>query len=127
MRLKFDRALPVIVLDAELEVEDLIGHIRMALDTGATYTMIPWQAAIALGLNPEIAEERIEILTASGTVRVPLVRLTSLSVSGKRFKDVQAVVHDLPARGLVDGLLGLNVLKDSRLILDFRQGVLEIE
>ena len=91
MRLKFDRTLPVIVLDAELEVEELIGHIRMALDTGATYTMIPWQAAIALGLKPEIAEERIEILTASGTVRVPLVRLASLSVSGKMSRPLYTI------------------------------------
>lgn len=111
MRLKFDRALPVIVLDAELEVEDLIGHIRMALDTGATYTMIPWQAAIALGLKPEIAEERIEILTASGTVRVPLVRLASLSVSGKRFKDVQARCTQSTSKRLSGWLAGAECLE----------------
>ena len=31
----------------------------MALDTGATYTMIPWEIAEALGYQPQRSKEKV--------------------------------------------------------------------
>jgi len=88
--------------------------------------MIPWILAKALGLKPEISEERIETVTASGTEIVPLVILESVKVLGNEAKNVKAIVHDLPAKSYVDGLLGLSFLKNFNLSLNFRDGILEI-
>ena len=55
----FDPQCPVISVDITLEGKSgRKRRIRVALDTGATYTMIPWEIAEALGCKPEISKER---------------------------------------------------------------------
>lgn len=98
----------------------------MALDTGATYAMIPWDIAGALGYEPETSKERVDMVTASGVERAPLITLESVSLGGEEVKKVQALVHDLPPRSYVDGLLGLSFLRNFRLSLDFKEGILEL-
>lgn len=98
----------------------------MALDTGATYTMIPWEIAGALGYEPERSKERVDMVTASGVERAPLVTLKSVSLGGEEVEGVQALVHDLPPRSYVDGLLGLSFLRKFKISLDFKEGILEL-
>ena len=122
----FEREAPVIVIDVTL-YGDGRKKLEMALDTGATYVMIPWEIADVLGYRPESSKERITLVTPSGIEKVPLVTVQSVSVLGKSANDVKAVVHDLPQRSYVDGLLGLSFLKNFRLAIDFREGCLELE
>ena len=127
MGYKIDPDAPVIVLSITLEGEDIEKKINMALDTGATYTMIPWEIAEMLGYKPGASKERIPLITASGVERAPLITLKSICVLGKDADNVQAVVHNLPEKSYVDGLLGLSFLKRFKLSLDFRTGILELE
>jgi len=127
MRHKIDPDAPVIVLSITLEGEDIEKKIDMALDTGATYTMIPWEIAEILGYNPGASKERVPLITASGVERAPVIILKSISVLGKDADNVQVVVHDLPEKSYVDGLLGLSFLKKFKLSIDFRAGILELE
>lgn len=122
----FDIKKPIIILEAEIEGR-FSETAQLALDTGATHCMIPWRLARALGLNPELSTQRIETVTASGTEFVPVVFLPSMNVLGMKAKNVSAIVHDLPAKSYVDGLLGLSFLKHFKVTLDFREGVLRIE
>jgi clan AA aspartic protease (TIGR02281 family) len=122
---RFDTKASVIILDVLLEGKGNSKQmIRMALDTGATYTMIPWDTAEMLGLEPELSKERIEIITASGVENAPLVNLKSMVVLGKRIEGIQFVVHNLPMKSYVDGLLGLTSLVQLRLRIDFYKGLL---
>ncbi|MGA1796657.1 MAG: TIGR02281 family clan AA aspartic protease [bacterium] len=125
-RYRFDAKLPIITLYAKLEGKITVKP-KLALDTGATYVMIPWEIAEVLGLEPELSGERVDIVTASGVEKVPLVTLKSVTVLGKEAKMVKAAIHDLPPRSYVDGLLGLSFLRNFKVSLDFRQGILEIE
>jgi len=78
-KFRFNTKAPVIILIVLLEGKgNSKQKIRMALDTGATYTMIPWKTAEILGLEPELSKERIEIITASGMEKAPLVTLNSI-------------------------------------------------
>ena len=120
----FDPTAPVIVLSVKLEGR-IIETARMALDTGATYVMIPWDLAESLGYHPERSRERIEMVTASGVERAPLITLKSVRVAGLQARHVTALVHDLPPRSFVDGLLGLSFLRNFRFCLDFARGLLE--
>lgn len=88
--------------------------------------MIPWKTAEILGLEPELSKERIEIITASGVEKAPLVTLKSLVVLGKRIEEVIVVVHDLPSKSYVDGLLGVKSLVDLKLKIDFNEGILKV-
>lgn len=99
----------------------------MALDTGATYILIPHHIAESLGYDPASSKERIPLTTASGVEIVPLIHLESVSVLGKKVNDVNAVCHDLPPTSHIDGLLGLSYFRNLRMKLDFVEGILEIE
>lgn len=80
-KFRFNTKAPIIIITVLLEGKDKGKQkIRMALDTGATYTMIPWKIAENLGLEPELSKERIEIITASGVEKVPLVTVKSVTV-----------------------------------------------
>lgn len=126
-KFKFNTKAPIIILTILLEGKGTSRQkIRMALDTGATYTMIPWKTAEILGLEPELSKERIEIITASGVEKAPLVTLKSMVVLGKRIEEVIVVVHDLPSKSYVDGLLGVKLLVDLKLKIDFNEGILKV-
>ena len=84
--------------------------VRLLVDTGATYTMIPLKVAMAVGCDPAIATRRIPIVTVSAIEYTPLVTIPSLRCLGYHARNVEVACHDLPPQSAVDGLLGLNVL-----------------
>ncbi len=128
MRYRFDPDAPAIIV-----APTLIGKngkrikIDMALDTGATYTIIPWDVAEVLGYKPELSKERVELITVSGVEKAPVITLSSVIFLGKEAKNVKAIVHDLPEKSYINGLLGLSYLKNFKICIDFRNGILEIE
>ncbi len=126
-RIKFDRDAAAIVVFSEIKSGGNIVRTRLALDTGATYTIIPWKIARTVGLQPELSKERIDIITASGVENVPVVMLENMRVAGSEATGIRAIIHDLPPRSFVDGLLGLNFLRNFNLHLNFREGYLELE
>lgn len=95
-----------------------------ALDTGATYTVIPHQVALRLGYGPESIEERVTITTASSVEEAPLVTIDEMDFLGQVAKKVKAVIHDLPPEGRVEGLIGLSYLANFDLFLGYKEGVL---
>jgi len=127
MKCRLDIRESIIPVKVKVEGENEVKKINMALDTGATYVMLPWDIAEVLGYEPVLSKERINMITASGVEKVPLITLKAMDVLGKRAEDIKAIVHDLPQESYVDGLLGLSFLKNFRVCLDFREGVLEIE
>ncbi len=123
----FNKEKNIIVLPVEIKVNQKIIRVTLALDTGASYVMIPWEIAEALGLRPELSREFTEVITASGVEKVPFVYLERVSVIGEAAQNVKAVVHDLPEKSYVDGLLGLSFLRNFKVTLDFKEGVLHLE
>lgn len=126
-KVKIDSNTNIVILTVTIEHNSKIKDVRMALDTGATFVMIPWDVVEVLGLHPEISTERIDIVTASGVEKVPIVALGKISVAGKEAKNIKVIVHDLPPKSYVDGLLGLSFLRNFNLQINFREGYLKIE
>jgi clan AA aspartic protease (TIGR02281 family) len=127
MRIDIDRSEPLIVLPVGLVGKSAKYIVNMALDTGATFVMIPWDVAERLGYDPAISEERIPITTASTVEKVPLITLEEIDVLGQSLKNVKVAVHDLPAKSRVDGLLGLSYLTEFNLKLMFKKGYIELD
>ncbi len=123
---RFDPQTSIIIVDAELEVNGIKTTKSMALDTGATYILIPWDVAEGLGIKAEFLKERIETVTASGVEKVPLINLDFVRALGKEVKEVKAIVHDLPQKSYVDGLSGLSFLRNFNLNINFVEGCLEL-
>jgi len=99
----------------------------MVLDTGATYTMIPWYIAEELGYNPAASKEFISMTTASGTIEAPLITIDCVSILDMPIENQKVIVHNLPESSHVDGLLGLSYLKHFKLTIDFKKGILALE
>ena len=127
MRFNIDSSEPLIVLPVGLVGRSAKYIVNMALDTGATFVMIPWDVAEHLGYDPATSEKRIAITTASTVEKVPLIALKEINVLGKSLKNVEVVVHDLPPKSRVDGLLGLSFLNSFNLKLMFKKGYLELD
>ncbi len=77
------------------------------LDTGASVCVLA--PAIARKLDLEDTGTDVELRTANGVVKAPLVRIDSIQVGRDRAEDVTAVVHPAVADSL-DGVLGLSFL-----------------
>lgn len=101
-------------------VDARLNHSQTAtfvVDTGATYTAISRDMAIALGLDLAGAEH-ITLATANGRIEVPKVTIASLDVNGLEAKNVEATVLDIRRGGQFTGLLGLSFLRQFRLTFD---------
>jgi len=98
----------------------------MVLDTGATYSMMPWFIAEELGYDPASTKKRIAIQTANGQIHVPMITIDSVRVIGKTVEHCDMLVHNLPESSRVDGLIGLNFLKQFKLTIDFKEGILTL-
>ena len=101
-------------------------RIKAALDTGATYTMIPWEIAEALGYKPEISKEKVTLITASGVETAPVIEIKKIKFLDENVDNVPVVCHDLPPKSYVVGLLGSSFLKHFKILIDYRKGLLEI-
>ena len=81
--------------------------VRLALDTGATSTLINSEVMILLGYNPATSPDRIQVTTGSGVELCPLVTVERLEALGKSVNDFPVLSHTLRTTSQVDGLLGL--------------------
>ena len=98
---------------------------QFLLDTGASVCVLAPKFAKRLDLEETGMD--VELRTANGVVRAPLVRVGSIQVGRNRAEDVTAVVHPAVS-GSLDGVLGLSFLNtfDSYSI-DARNHTLRLE
>src|SRR6266446_4936894 len=99
---------------------------RLALDTGASRTLINTRFLLAMGYQRDRTENRIQITTGSGIEFVPRLRLKRLTALEKSLRDFSVLCHSLPPTAAVDGLLGLDLLRRRRLTLDFRRSTVTL-
>lgn len=123
---KFDPKQSIIICHTEIVGPKVELSLKTALDTGATYTMIPVEAAITVGCNPLRSRRRIEITTGSGTEYVPIITVPKLRAFGVEIKNMEVICHSLPTQSPVEGLLGLNFLKSAKVTIDFSRNIVEV-
>ena len=100
--------------------------MTMALDTGANKMTIPIEIALLLGLKLDQPIAKAEMITVSGIEYAPLFSIPKVKIFGFEVRDVDAVCHDLSPRAKVSGLLGLNILSQFNVHLNFLDNSLEI-
>ena len=127
-RISFEPALPLIVLPITISDinADIFRDVIVALDTGATITIIPTEVAVALGYDPANSNRQMQLLTASGTTAPKLITVRKLTAAGETIEDVDVLCHDLPGNSGIKGLLGLNFLKHFELNISFSTGTIEL-
>jgi predicted aspartyl protease len=100
--------------------------IRLALDTGASETLVNWDIAVLLGYDPSASPTRRQITTGSGVEFAPEISIDRIEALGMERRRFPVLCHTLPPSAGVDGLLGLDFLRGQRVVLDFRTGVITV-
>lgn len=101
--------------------------LQLALDTGATTTVINSGMLLSIGYDPALSSDRVQITTGSGVEFVPRLVMKRLIALGRELTDFSVLCHTLPPSAGVDGLLGLDFLRGYTLRVDFKDGAVTLE
>ncbi len=122
MSIPFDPLQGLIVVPAELWGRTGRAVVRLALDTGATSTIVNVGILVAIGCDPALVPDRIQVTTGSGVEFVPRVTLDRTVALGQERSGIPVLAHTLPPSAGVDGLLGLDFLRGQSVTIDLRNG-----
>ncbi|MGA2772292.1 MAG: retropepsin-like aspartic protease [Bryobacteraceae bacterium] len=126
MSSSFNPGRGLIVIGAELDGPSGSAILRLALDTGATSTLVNVAMLVAIGYDPALAADRVQVTTGSGVEFAPRIELKRLAALGQELFGFPVLGHTLPPSAGVDGLLGLDFCRGLRLTIDFRSGQLHL-
>ena len=127
MSFPFDSKAGLIVIPVRLSGPTGDTIARLALDTGATGTVVNWDLAVLLGYDPAIVPDRVQMTTGSGVEFVPRIEIRKVEAIGQERLDFPVLCHTLPPSATVDGVLGLDFFRGWRLVVDFRIGLVTVE
>jgi predicted aspartyl protease len=127
MNARFDARSGLIVIPVQIHGPAGVAQLRLALDTGATTTLVRPAHLEALGYDPALAQERVQMTTGSGVEFVLRMRVARICALGNVQENFAVLGHTLPPSATVDGLLGLDFLRGGRLEVDFRAGIVRFE
>ena len=110
------------------ELEGLTGSaiLRLALDTGATSTVINVGMLVSIGYDPSRAPDRIQVTTGSGVEYLPRVAMSKITALGQERAGFPVLCHTLPPSAGIDGLLGLDFIRGKTVTIDFRAGQISL-
>ena len=122
MTFAFNRNKGLIIVFAEVFGPAGSVILRLALDTGATATLLNTAPLVVAGYDPASALERTEVTTESGVEYVARLALLRIVALGEERSGFPVLSHTLPPSAGIDGLLGLDFFRDRLLLLDFNNG-----
>jgi predicted aspartyl protease len=123
---RFDPDQGLIVVSVRLfgPAKDII--VRLALDTGATTTLINSEVSVFLGCDPAGSPDLIRVTTGSGVELCPRVIFERVEALGHSMENLPILCHTLPPTSQVDGLLGLDFFRGRELKIDFKSGTITV-
>lgn len=92
-------------------------RLRLLVDTGASFTIVPLQILKELGYDTDNPLRRQEIITGQGKIYAPIVRVAWLNSVGQLVENFPVVGHTIPGGLGVNGLLGMDFLTHCRAVI----------
>lgn len=100
--------------------------VRLLIDTGASFTTLPVRVLQLVGCDLERPLRTQNITAAGGIVSAPLVAVPWFNCLGLAIENFPVVAYTIPANAFVDGLLGMDFLKQYRAILNIAEAEIRI-
>src|SRR6266849_1165294 len=100
--------------------------VQLALDTGATVTIVRTAILVSIGYDPALAPDRVLMTTGSGIEYASRLTVSRFEALGRIRNGFSVIAHTLPPSAGIDGLLGLDFLRGQRLTIDFRRGQISL-
>ncbi len=123
MNYRFNARRGLIVIQSEIQGPSGSIVLRLALDTGATGTMINVAPLTTIGYDPSLAPDRVQVTTGSGVEYAPRLSVLGIKALGQERQDFPVLAHTLPPSASIDGLLGLDFLRGQVLRINFQRGI----
>jgi len=118
----FDPSAGLVIVEAEIWGPTGVIGVRLALDTGATGTLVNSETLVAVGHDLAASKDRTRITTGSGVEYVARIVVPSVRALGIVRRNLPVLCHTLPPMAQIDGLLGLDFLRGKKLTVDFKSG-----
>ncbi len=99
---------------------------RLALDTGASSTVVRNALLVTIGYDPDSLPRTVNFTTGSGVESASRVRVARLYALEQDRLDFTVIAHTLPPSASVDGVLGLDFFRGHILTIDFQKGELSL-
>jgi predicted aspartyl protease len=100
--------------------------VRLALDTGATSTLVNTEVMVLLGYDPATTPDRIQVTTGSGVEFCARLSVERIEAVGRTLQNFPLLCHTLPSSAQIDGLLGLDFFRGCYLGIDLRTGEITV-
>jgi predicted aspartyl protease len=123
----FDPKESLIYVQGRISSSYRSSKVRLALDTGATETLIKPGVLARIGYDERNAYRTTVIHSAIGSERGYLVRVARFSALGCTAANFPIHAHELPGHYALDGLLGLSFLRHLNYAVRSGEGQLLVE
>jgi predicted aspartyl protease len=114
MSIPFNTQHGLIIIQAAVDGLSGSAVLRLALDTGATRTVINVGMLVALGYDPALVPERIQVTTGSGVEFVPRIFVHKIVALGQERTSFPVLGHTLPPALALTGCWGWILCGDKR-------------
>jgi aspartyl protease family protein len=101
--------------------------VRLLIDTGSSYTVLPLPILQRIGCNLDQPLEKKKIVTANGVIAVPIVAVPWFNCLGVKYENYPVVGLDLPVSSFTDGLLGIDFLRAVKAVIDVAKEEIRLE
>ncbi|MCW6051660.1 retroviral-like aspartic protease family protein [Lyngbya sp. CCAP 1446/10] len=85
-------------------------RVRLLVDTGSSFTILPVQVLQNLGYNTGNPLRRQELVTGQGIIYAPVINVSWFNCVGQLIEDFEIVAHNLPPNIRINGLIGMDFL-----------------
>ena len=96
MSFSFDPLQGLVIVWAELFGASGRVRLRLALDTGATGTLVNGVHLVAVGYDPSLVSERVQVTTGSGMEYAPRIKVSRFQALGQERLSFPVLSHTLP-------------------------------
>ena len=101
--------------------------IRLLIDTGASYTVLPIPILERIGCDLNRIKQTKKIVTANGVITVPIVAIPWFSCLGIKRENFPVVALNLPSNSFTDGLLGMDFLREVKAIINVAKAEIQLD
>lgn len=120
---RLDRIGRLLLTRAAVHGPDGTNVIKLLVDTGSTYTILPTEVLEAIGCDPALRRGGdVRLVTGNGIAMAPRLSVDWLHLLGTRLEAFRVVAHTIPFSGFFDGLLGMDVLTRLNAQIDIGKG-----
>jgi len=95
---------------------------RLALDTGASSTVISKEILLTIGYDPNALPKTVKFTTGSQVESAARVAVDKIEALDHERFGFSVIAHTLPPSASIDGVLGLDFLRGCDLHINFKTG-----